>query len=172
MRYLVVSLQAATSTGLSMNRISKGIREIVYPAGASPVRFMDYRIDGRSFEAYLREVFPGTFSEGRFREVQVPTLAGTLDDAALRETVVENVLPPDSETRCCLIYCCHDGCCPYGYVEVHRRGDMVIWQRFGLNAAFSSNREGEEDGIVWLADFEPLHFTLEDYRAMVLAFRE
>lgn len=156
----------------NVNNISRGIREVVVTPDSSPIRFMDYFVDGRSLEAHLRETFPGMFSKGRFREIQVPTLAGAPDDASLREAVAENILPPDNQSRTCLIYCCLDGCCQYCYVQVHRRGGVVVWERFGVNATFAFQLEGAEEGIAWLANFQPLSFSLDEYSDMICAFRE
>jgi hypothetical protein len=134
------------------------------------IKFVDYCVDGRSFEARLRDTFPDLYSRGRYRETQVPTLVGGLDDRAKVQEVIDNLLPPEGQSRTCLIYGCHDGCCAYAYIEVQHRDDLVAWTRFGLNAAYTGNAKGASTGVEWLVDFEPLYFALDEYQAMMESF--
>jgi hypothetical protein len=77
----------------TLNHITHGNRIITSPVGGGDyaISFVDYFVDGRSFETRLREDFPDLYSRGRYRETQVPTLAGGLDDPAQLQEAIDNI---------------------------------------------------------------------------------
>ncbi len=154
-----------------MNQIARGSRKIRHVHSESPLLFVDYFVDGSSFEDTLRNAFGHIFSKGRYRETQVPTLGNKLDPALQDEAISGNFLPDNHASKTCLIYCCHDGCCGYGYVKVVRRDGIVTWEKFGVNAAFMENAKEAASTISWLEEFDPLHFRLQDYLIMLRAFK-
>lgn len=139
-------------------------------AAKTEISFVDYFVDGQSFETSLRQKFPDAYSRGRYKETQVPTLTGGLDSLFSLQGVIDGMLPPDNETRTPLIYRCQDGCCAYAYVEVQRRDTVIVWSRFGLNGIYTGNAERIESGVDWLEGFKPLHFALDEYESMMEAF--
>ena len=149
-----------------MNTIDKKLRQVKY--GSEKVDMMDYFVDGQSLEAFLRSQYPILFQRGRYSEFLVP---GSLTDEDFSSTdALENrkgFLPPVGEKSISTIYICHDGCCKYIFAEIEQLDDEVIWHRIGQNLRYIGKGASDDDQVVWLPEFKPLHFSKESYLSML-----
>lgn len=153
-----------------MDTINLGLRE--YAVADTSVNVVDIFINGQAFALSLKQAYPEYFSQGRYLELQIPILSGALDNQILNKQLIDALLPAEGVSAITPLYGCYEGCCLQLFVDVDNQGSSIVWRRVGQWLCSVDKPEYDDQHIIWLPHFKPLHFTTTDYIAVNQAFQQ
>lgn len=131
--------------------------------------FPNYYIDNFWLDEELDKLYPGNLYKGL-----IPTLLYGLINKE-EEIVWSAILPSKGEVAICPILMCpddYDFSCTLIVAEIENYGTFIQWKRLGIDYQTEWFNSEIKYDIRWFSDFNTLNFECEDYRKMILHFRE
>jgi hypothetical protein len=132
--------------------------------------FINYCIDGYWLDEKLDELYPDHMFKGL-----IPTLVDKMENEAEKAIVWKRILPGEDETAICPILMCpddNDFSCTLIVAEIRLSGDLVIWERIGIDKTMDMDAEKVGSVVEWLDKFGKLVFLRQDYLSMLENFDE
>lgn len=148
-----------------MNKLKAAIDRSDY---GDQYEFLNFQIDGFWLDEKLEEIYPGKNYKGL-----VPTLR-EMNFPEEQSIVWERILPEEGVKTICPILMCPDDCdfsCTIIVAEIENWGDVVLWNRIGLNVPVSTTSETVGIKVEWFTKIGGLEFEREEYNKMVETFR-
>jgi len=153
-----------------MNQLSLQPLKVNY--SNTEIFISDYFVDHSSLQKQLRYTYKQDFKEGRFKELFMPILGRNFSNKLdFQNDKISEIIPEDDETLIAPIYGCHDNCCIYIFAEVSRKGDYIFWNLLGRNKKYV-NEDDSALNILWLPQFKPLQFNINNYSDIVNALNQ
>lgn len=130
--------------------------------------FYVIEIDGRPVEDMILEVCP------ILKKGIVPTLLNWLEDEGERKVVWDRVIPDQGKTSRLPILMCSedlDFWCTLIMVEVETDGNIIYWNRFGLENSDAQEPNEIGKSIEWFSGLPRYSFDKSEYENVLSKFR-
>ena len=130
--------------------------------------FYIIEIDGRSLEDVILEFRPDIVKG------IVPTLLNWLWNEEERKVVWERVIPMIGEKTKLPILMCSDDIdfwCTLVMVEVETKGNLVFWNKFGIENSDVQNPDEIGKSVEWFSNIPKLSFERSEYERVINEFR-
>lgn len=148
-----------------MNKLKAAVDRSDY---GDQYEFLNFQIDGFWLDEKLDEIYPGRNFKGlvpTLKEMSVP------EEEAI---VWQRILPAEGEKSICPILMCPDDCdfsCTIIVAEIENWGDIILWNRIGLNILISYTPATVGIKVEWLQKIGGLEFERKEYQEMIETFK-
>ncbi|MRX67481.1 hypothetical protein SAMN06265349_1011169 [Flavobacterium resistens] len=132
--------------------------------------FINYRIDNNWLDEKLDELYPNKMFKGL-----IPTLVYWMEHEEEKEVVWKRILPNENETTICPILMCpddNDFSCTLIVAEIKNCGDLIQWNRIGIDKTKESGAEKIGSKVEWLDKLQEFNFSKQDYLVMLEIFTQ
>jgi hypothetical protein len=148
-----------------MNKLKAAVDRSEY----DDYEFLNFQIEGFWLDEKLDELYPGKNFKGL-----VPTLR-EMAEPEEQAIVWERIFPMEGEKTICPILMCPDDCdfsCTIVVAEIENWGEVVVWNRIGLNIPVSITAATVGIKVEWFTKVGTLEFSKEDYETMLAHFKK